>query len=321
MHHAYTASYRLHAQIHMVYPAKNQYEIKGTYNLDIMLSGDDKRFIVKSVENGYKVSDLAKMFNVTPRRVQQILKEDLNGGSDRKKFASLTAEEAREIEDLWVNYKIGSRTIYYLMKSKGKNVSYYQIYNFMRNKNMIKSKAMQSSGQKNKYEDRPLSTIYVDYHQSNMESPYAVVCVDMATKKILSMVESRKITKELMQKLADSMGQFIVSTNMTVQHMHLRSGVLSILYGATDLKYYMKRKGIEEVTPDKHGNRIHLALSRLWQNYDRFRWTFESPEAFIYWYNNRPIVDKSQNRVTTPNEIMDRFLVEHGNIPMASGSS
>jgi hypothetical protein len=32
-------------------------------------------------------------------------------------------------------------------------------------------------------------------------------------------------------------------------------------------------------------------------------------------------VDKSQNRVTTPNEIMDRFLVEHGNIPMASGSS
>lgn len=148
MHHAYTASYRLHAQIHMVYPAKNQYEIKGTYNLDIMLSGDDKRFIVKSVENGYKVSDLAKMFNVTPRRVQQILKEDLNGGSDRKKFASLTAEEAREIEDLWVNYKIGSRTIYYLMKSKGKNVSYYQIYNFMRNKNMIKSKAMQSSGQK-----------------------------------------------------------------------------------------------------------------------------------------------------------------------------
>lgn len=286
-----------------------------------MLSGEDKRFIVKSVENGYKVSDLAKMFNVTPRRVQQILKEDLNGNIDRKKFASLSAEEAREIEDLWMNYKIGSRTIYYLLKSKGKNVSYYQIYNFMRNKNMIKSKAMQGSGGKVKNPERPLSTIYMDYHQSKMDSPYAIVCVDMATKKILSMVESRKITKEIMQKLVDSIGQFTDRNNLTIEHMHLRSGVLSILYGATDLKYYMKKRGIEEVTPDKHGNRIHLALSRLWQNYDRFRWTFETPEAFIYWYNNRPIVDKSQNRVTTPNEIMERYLMEHGNMPMASGSS
>jgi len=288
---------------------------------DNMLSGDDKRFIVKSVENGYKVSDLAKMFNVTPRRVQQILKEDLNGSLERKRMASLTAEEAKEIEDLWLNYKIGSRTIYYLMKSKGKSVSYYQIYNFMRTKNMIKSKTSQSSGSRSKYEDTPLATIYMDYHQSTMESPYAVVCVDMATKKILSMVESRKITKELIQKLADSVGKITDSTSLRIQHLHLRSGVLSILYGATDLKYYMKKRGIEEVTPDRHGNRIHLALSRLWQNYDRFRWTFDSPEAFIYWYNNRPIVDKAQNRVTTPNEIMERFLMEHGNLPMASGSS
>ena len=286
-----------------------------------MLSSDDKRFIVKSVENGYKVSDLAKMFNVTPRRVQQILKEDFNGGPERKKFASLTPEEAKEIEELWMNYKIGSRTIYYLMKSKGKNVSYYQIYNFMRNKNMIRSKSIQSPVQRSRYEDQPLSTIYMDYHQSAMDAPYAIVSVDMATKKILSMVESRKITKEIIEKLVDSMGQFIDSTNLRIQHMHLRSGVLSILYGATDLKYYMKKKGIDEVTPDRHGNRIHLALSRLWQNYDKFRWTFDNPEAFIYWYNNRPIVDKSQNRVTTPNEIMERFLVEHGNYPVASGSS
>ena len=286
-----------------------------------MLSTDDKRFIIKSVENGYKVSDLAKMFNVTPRRVQQILKEDVSGENARRKFSSLTQEEAREIEDLWINYKIGSRTIYYLMKSKGRNVSYYQIYNFMRNHNMIRSKRNSYEGGRNVRHEEPLSTIYMDYHQSAMDQPYAVVCVDMATKKILSIVESRKITKEIVQSLVDSMTHFTRDNNLKIQNMHLRSGVLSILYGATDLRYHMKKVGIENVEADKHGNRVHLALSRLWQNYDKFRWTFGSPDNFMYWYNNRPIINRMDNRVTTPNEIMERYLVDQQGYPVPSEQS
>ncbi len=286
-----------------------------------MLSTDDKRFIIKSVENGYKVSDLAKMFNVTPRRVQQILKEDVSGDNGRRKFSSLTQEEAKEIENLWVNYKIGSRTIYYLMKSKGKNVSYYQIYNFMRNHNMIRSKRNSMENGRSQMHDEPLSTIYMDYHQSAMDHPYAVVCVDMATKKILSIVESRKITKEIVESLVDSMSHFTKDTNLKVQNMHLRSGVLSILYGATDLRYHMKKLGIENVEADKHGNRVHLALSRLWQNYDKFRWTFSSADNFMYWYNNRPIINRMDNRVTTPNEIMERYLTDQQTFPIPSEQS
>ncbi len=281
-----------------------------------MLSTDDKRFIIKSVENGYKVSDLAKMFNVTPRRVQQILKEDVSGENARRKFSSLTQEEAKEIENLWVNYKIGSRTIYYLMKSKGRNVSYYQIYNFMRNHNMIRSKRSSYDNGKGHAHEEPLSTIYMDYHQSSMENPYAIVCVDMATKKILSIVESRKITKEVVQTLVDSMTNFTKDNNLSVKNVHLRSGVLSILYGATELRYHMKKSGIENVEADKHGNRVHLALSRLWQNYDKFRWTFGSADSFMYWYNNRPIINRVDNRVTTPNEIMERYLVEQQTYPI-----
>ena len=286
-----------------------------------MLSTDDKRFIIKSVENGYKVSDLAKMFNVTPRRVQQILKEDVSGNGTRRKFSSLSPEEAKEIEELWVNYKIGSRTIYYLMKSKGKNVSYYQIYNFMRNRNMIRSKGASYQKGRNRSHEEPLSTIYMDYHQSAMDHPYAVVCVDMATKKILSITESRKITKEALQILVDSISEFTNHTTLKIQNLYLRSGVLSILYGATDLRYYMKKKGVVNVEADKHGNRVHLALSRLWQNYDKFRWTFGSPDSFMFWYNNRPVISKMDNQVTTPNEIMERYLTDQQGYPIASEQS
>ncbi|MEM0158781.1 MAG: IS481 family transposase [Thermoplasmataceae archaeon] len=273
-----------------------------------MLSIEDKKFIIKSVENGYKIRDLAKMFNVTPRRVQQILKEDLNGDKNKRKTDALSPDEMREIDNLWLNYKIGSRTIYYLLKSQGKNVSYYQIYNYMRNKNMIKAKEGIRQADPSKMEE-PLSTVYIDYHQTSTDSPYAVVFVDMVTKKILALSEARKITKELLQELVDRVAAFTNGTGLKVGKAHLRSGVLSILYGATDLRFYMKRKGIQDVEADKHGNRVHLALSRLWQNYDRFRWNFENVDRFVEWYNNRPVINRIENKVTTPNEIMDRFIL------------
>ena len=275
-----------------------------------MLSTDDKRFIIQSVENGYKVSDLARMFNVTPRRVQQILKEDIDEEHTKKRYSSLTEQDVSEIENLWNNYKVGSRTIFYLLKSRGRSISYYQIYNYMRGKKMIRTK-YSKEGEISKSEvEPPLKTIFMDYHQTGMDYPYAVVCVDMSTKKILSMVETRKITKEVMEKNIDSLAEFRKSSSLDIQKVFLRSGILSILYGATDVKYYFSKKGVENVESDKHGNRVHLALSRLWQNYDRFRWTFNSPENFIYWYNNRPIISKSQNKVTTPNEIMEQYLEE-----------
>ena len=278
-----------------------------------MLSTDDKRFIVKSVENGYRISDLARMFNVTPRRVQQILKEDVTDQSIRRKTANLSKEDMDEIQSLWANYKIGSRTIYYLMKNQGKQVSYYQIYNFMRNRKMIKSKDARVNHEDGGEVEYPLSTVYMDYHQTSMDAPYAVVCVDMSTKKILSIVESRKITKEVLEELTDNVSNFSKEKGLPVKKLFLRNGILSILYGATDLKFHMKKKGFNEVEQDKHGNRVHLALSRLWQNYDRFRGNADSCEKFMYWYNERPIINRKENRVTTPNEMMEEMISGSGN--------
>ncbi|WP_393970735.1 hypothetical protein OXIME_000967 [Oxyplasma meridianum] len=124
-----------------------------------MLNTDDKRFIIQSVENGYKVSDLARMFNVTPRRVQQILKEDIDEEHTKKRYSSLTDEDVREIENLWNNYKVGSRTIFYLLKSRGRSISYYQIYNYMRGKKMIRTK-YSKEGELSKSEIVPPSPQY-----------------------------------------------------------------------------------------------------------------------------------------------------------------
>ncbi len=273
-----------------------------------MLTGTDKNFIVQSVENGYRVVDLAKMFNVTPRRIQQIIKESSEDDQGKKKSAEITSDVASEIEELWNAYKIGSRTIYYLLKSKGRNISYYQVYNFMKEKKMVKQK--QSRANKSMYDaqNRPLSNILMDYHQTRLDYPYAIVCVDQATKKVLSITESRKITKDVMESTINNLSFFHDKTDIKIDKLILRSGILTILYGATDLKFSIRKKGIENVESDKNGGKVHLALSKFWQSYDKFRWTFENSADFVYWYNNRPVM-KSDNRVTTPNQIMEQYLV------------
>lgn len=274
-----------------------------------MLSNDDKRFIVQSIESGYKVSDLAKMFAVTPRRIQQIIHEGEGPGNSKRKEQTMPENTAREIEDLWNSYKIGSRTIFYLLKSKGRNISYYQIYNYMRNRNMIRNRRPGGSQGREMSSEPPFNTLFMDYHQSNLDSPYALICIDMSTRKVLSLIESRKITKELVETTVNSISSMVDQNKLKINRLILRDGVLSVLYGATDLKYTIAKMGVENVETDRSGSKFHLSLSRFWQNYDRFRWTFNRPESFVFWYNNRPIM-RFENKVTTPEQIMEQFLVD-----------
>ncbi|OWP56289.1 MAG: hypothetical protein B2I17_06830 [Thermoplasmatales archaeon B_DKE] len=274
-----------------------------------MLSSDDKRFIVQSIEGGYRVSDLAKMFSVTPRRIQQVIKEGSNTYETKHRDQSIPENTAKEIEDLWNSYKIGSRTIFYLLKSKGRNISYYQIYNYMRNRNMIRNRKP-GIGQNQKMQgEPPFNTLFMDYHQSSMDNPYALICIDMSTRKVLSLIESRKITKELVESTMNSIGSMVDQNKLKINRLILRDGVLSVLYGATDLKYSIMKMGVENVETDRSGSKYHLSLSRFWQNYDRFRWTFSRPESFVFWYNNRPIM-RFENKVTTPEQIMEQYLIE-----------
>ena len=274
-----------------------------------MLSTDDKRFIVQSIEGGYKVSDLAKMFSVTPRRIQQIIREGTDTAEAKHRDQSIPDNTAKEIEDLWNSYKIGSRTIFYLLKSKGRDVSYYQIYNYMRNRNMIRNRKPGNGQNQKSTAEPPFNTLFMDYHQSSIESPYALICIDMSTRKVLSLIESRKITKELVEATMNSIGSMVDQNKLKINRLILRDGVLSVLYGATDLKYSIMKMGVENVETDRAGSRYHLSLSRFWQNYDRFRWTFSRPESFVFWYNNRPIM-RFENKVTTPEQIMEQYLVE-----------
>ncbi|MEM0156008.1 MAG: IS481 family transposase [Thermoplasmataceae archaeon] len=274
-----------------------------------MLSTDDKRFILQSVEGGYKVRDLARMFSVTPRRIQQIIREGNSATGERRKESIMPESTAKEIEDLWNSYKIGSRTIFYLLKSKGRDISYYQIYNYMRSRNMIRNRRPGTTQGREMSLEPPFNTLFMDYHQSSMDSPYALICIDMSTRKVLSLIESRKITKELVESTVNSIASMVDKNRLKINRLILRDGVLSVLYGATDLKYTIQKVGVDNVETDRSGSKFHLSLSRFWQNYDRFRWTFSKPESFVFWYNNRPIM-RFENKVTTPEQIMEQYLVE-----------
>ena len=264
-----------------------------------MLRAEDRQFIKESVSKGYKVRDIAKIFNVTPRRIQQILKDD-SESSDEKKNDDMDHETEKQIMTLWSSYKIGSRTMYYYLRSQGFRVSYYQIYNFMRNNNMIRSRDKQN---RELMEMKPFESIYLDYYQPEISKPYAVVLTDWATRKIIAMVEGHRITKELLASCLSSLKDIAMNTDLGDSKLSLRSGILSIVYSTTDLPKYMQSLGIGKVIIDKGGNRIHLSLSKLWQIYEKYRDDFPSAEEFVNWYNNRPMI-RGGRSVVSPNSLM-----------------
>lgn len=271
-------------------------------NLTYMLNTEDRKFIIDSVKKGYKVTELARMFNVTPRRIQQILHE--SEMPESAKDSELTDEEKKFIDDLWDRYRIGSRTIYYLLRSKGLNVSYYKIYNYMKMKRMvqIKDNALIVNGKK---AEPPLSTVLLDYHQKNFNDQYAIFCVDMTTKKILSYAESVKITSDVVSGVLEGL-------NVTgkIKRLMIRSGVLSLIYNSSNLGYIARKKGISEVITDKGSSKVHLSLSKLWQNYDRYRWTFNSLEEFVNWYNERPVT-RFEDRIASPDQIFEEYIKKY----------
>ncbi len=265
-----------------------------------MLNSEDRKFIVDSIKKGYKVSELARMFNVTPRRIQQILHE--TGDSIAERDEELEQDERAVIDELWEKYRIGSRTIYYMLRSRGLSVSYYKIYNYMKIKRMIqlKNNSIVVNG---KEADPPLTTVLMDYHQRNMSDPYAIFCVDMTTKKILSYAESLKITGEKVSEAIDG----LYTGNMKIKHLMIRNGILSMIYNTSDLHYKIKSKGIEDVITDRRGTKVHLSLSKLWQNYDKYRWGFENLEAFVSWYNERPVT-RFEDRIASPQQVFEEYI-------------
>ena len=57
--------------------------------------------------------------------------------------------------------------------------------------------------------------------------------------------------------------------------------------GTSAFEHYREREGIRHVPSRKGNPQTNGKLERLWLEYDRHRWRFDSLEAFLTGYNNR----------------------------------
>jgi transposase InsO family protein len=57
--------------------------------------------------------------------------------------------------------------------------------------------------------------------------------------------------------------------------------------GTSEFEHYLKREGIKHIPSIKGNPQTNGKLERLWLEYNRHRWRFESIEAFLKWYSNR----------------------------------
>ena len=88
--------------------------------------------------------------------------------------------------------------------------------------------------------------------------------------------------------------------------------------GTSAFEHYLKKEGIWHIPSRKGMPQTKGKLERLWQEYNRHRWRFESIEAFLKLYNNRihgaldyfnaEIPQEAFLRICQPESIIGRLL-------------
>ena len=141
-----------------------------------------------------KPQEVASVYNVTERRVQQLVQEY----KETKKYpelkearrpkTSLTIEQEQLIELAYLETKLTPRLLYFELKRRGAYAPKNKIYSFMKSKGWVLGEPNKQKKRKRcRYERKYTGSLFhADYHRKDEDSPHCIFWLDDASRKILS---------------------------------------------------------------------------------------------------------------------------------------
>ncbi|MFQ5621627.1 MAG: helix-turn-helix domain-containing protein [Candidatus Nanoarchaeia archaeon] len=104
----------------------------------VKLSNKKIRWLVKNVSNGnVSTRDAANIYNITRRRVQQLVKEYNDTGNipelkaNRRPRTYLTDKQKQRIDEAWNEARLGARLLYYELKKRGFVIPKNKIHQYL----------------------------------------------------------------------------------------------------------------------------------------------------------------------------------------------
>ena len=242
---------------------------------------------------------LAKQYEVTERRIQQLVKEYKETGkypklnpSRRPKSPSLTEEEKEIIDTAWDEKRLGARLLFHEIQKRTRKIPHHKINKYLLQKGWtIPNPNKQKKRKRCRYERKhSFSLVHGDWHRTTKNLPHAIVWLDDGSRFAVTGAEFPESsldhsieTFQQAEKVAWVYSSKIreVNTDRGTEFFSNHPNSIS------RFQKYLLQKGIEFIPSRRSNPQTNGKLERFWYEYDKHRWRFDSIDSFLNWYNDR----------------------------------
>ena len=261
-------------------------------------------WIIRQKRNGMATKDIARDMKISPRRVQQILKEYRETGKEPSLGENLGRPakpydeyEAQIVKEAHERYRFGARMLEPAIRKQYKiRISHNRIHMYLKAQGLAQENQKKQKRRKwVRYErEHSLSAGHIDWHEADGTGIKVCVVLDDASRMVLAGGEFSAINTENSKLVIDQLVEkywwlcpmreliFDHGSEFGAHRIHDDGSWKS------DFKSHLEKYGIRPILARVKHPQTNGKLERFFGEYKKHRAAFNSFDEFICWYNNRP---------------------------------
>jgi putative transposase len=281
------------------------------------LSNKRVKFVIKAVLRGEASSqELARCFEVTPRRIRQLVAEYRKTGEvptlskERRPKTFLTEEQKLLVEKAYEESRLSATLLrLHIQKKYAVSIPHNKIHAYLKQKGLAYPDEKKQKQRKYcRYQrDHSGSLIHLDWHERE-DGVKVLPIIDDASRKILAIGEYPNISTENAIYMLNSAVEHARSYNTYIRELNSDRDTTFMTTKGTPLfdehkfQQALRKHSIKFIPSRAHHPQTNGKNERWFQEYDKHRNRFNTAEEFVEWYNDRVHGGLNRREGITPNE-------------------
>jgi putative transposase len=270
------------------------------------------------------MGQMAARWGVSPRRLRQLRQLWRETGRvpalnprRRPPGPPLTADQERSICEERSRNPRGATKIYQALLRQGIRIPKMQIYRFMKTRGWVTPNIRKQRRRTRVRYERAHSgsLLHGDYHRTDEERPHCILWEDDASRLVLSGGEfGEATTGHAIETLAAALrsaaqwGLQIREVNTDRGTQFFANPRAGIEMGEGEFHRFLAEQGVRHVVSRRNNPQTNGKLERLWLEYDRHRWRYQTLPEFIEWHNRQIHGSLWIEQLETPVEAWQRKM-------------
>jgi putative transposase len=262
-----------------------------------------KWLVRQVIKKDRKPSEVASVYNLSTRRIQQLVKYFKQTGEmpmlkkSRRPKTFLTLEQKELIYKNHLKHKVGARLLKIALDEDHPNnrISKNKIHEYLSMLGFSNpDKKKQKQRKRCRYERKHSGSLgHMDSHECKWKDNLQLISfLDDASRKILAAVECKQATAKNAVAVVDNAVKEAWKHNLIIKQVNTDHGSEFMSNHKVEINRhqfldYLDKKGIKHIPSRVNNPQTNGKLERWHQEYIKHRASFSSLEEFIGWYNDR----------------------------------